>query len=200
MGTMASQITSLTIVYSIVYLGADQRELQSSASLAFVRGNHRGPVNSPHKGSVTRKMFPFDDVIMHWSDLCVKVDLLNIVLRKWRCFSQLGIPLYVMMFRFAASARNGVKIPQYTLPQAYGKFPYIVCHDHFAFSAMFVLFFAFYVICISIIPIQNAIRFDYSETPLGRQERSYVKNGTSTKTLKRYGWQRPFSTKDPITS
>ena len=37
---------------------------QSSASLAFVRGIHMWPVNSPHKGSVTRKMFPFDDVIM----------------------------------------------------------------------------------------------------------------------------------------
>ena len=33
-------------------------------SLAFVRGIHRGPVNSQHKRPVTRKMFPFDDVIM----------------------------------------------------------------------------------------------------------------------------------------
>ena len=48
MGAMASQITSLTIVYSTVYSGADQRKHQSSASLAFVRGIHRGPVNSPH--------------------------------------------------------------------------------------------------------------------------------------------------------
>ena len=64
MGTMASQITSLTIVYSTVYSDADQRKHQSSASLAFVRGIHRGPVNSPHKWPVTRKMFPFDDVIM----------------------------------------------------------------------------------------------------------------------------------------
>ena len=63
MTTMASQITSLTIVYSIVYSGTDQRKHQSSASLAFVRGIHWGPVNSPHKGPVTRKMFPFDDVI-----------------------------------------------------------------------------------------------------------------------------------------
>ena len=61
---MASQITSLTIVYSTVYSGADQRKHQSSASLAFVRGFHRGPVNSPHKWPVTPKMFPFDDVIM----------------------------------------------------------------------------------------------------------------------------------------
>ena len=64
MNAMASQITSLTIVYPTVYSGADQRKHQSSASLAFVRGIHRWPVNSPHKGSVTRKMFPFDDVIM----------------------------------------------------------------------------------------------------------------------------------------
>ena len=64
MSLMASQITSLTIVYWTVYSGADQRKPQSSASLAFVRGIHRGPVNSPHKRPVTRKMFPFDDVIM----------------------------------------------------------------------------------------------------------------------------------------
>ena len=64
MDAIASQITSLNIVYSIVYSDADQRKHQSSASLAFVRGIHRGPVNSPHKWPVTRKMFPFDDVIM----------------------------------------------------------------------------------------------------------------------------------------
>ena len=64
MTTMAFQITSLTIVYSIVYSDADQRKHQSSASLAFVWVIHRGPVNSPHKWPATRKMFPFDDVIM----------------------------------------------------------------------------------------------------------------------------------------
>ena len=62
MVAIASQITSLTIVYSTVYSDVDQRK--SSASLAFARGIHRGPVNSPHKWPVTRKMFPFDDVIM----------------------------------------------------------------------------------------------------------------------------------------
>ena len=64
MSAIASQITSLTIVNSIVYSDADQRKHQSSASLAFVWGIHRGPVNSTHKWPVTRKMFPFDDVIM----------------------------------------------------------------------------------------------------------------------------------------
>ena len=54
-GAMASQITSLTIVYSIVYSGVDQRKHQSSASLALVRGIHRLPVNSPRKWPVTRK-------------------------------------------------------------------------------------------------------------------------------------------------
>ena len=64
MSAMASQITSLTIVYLNIYSGADQRKHQCSVSLVFVRGTHRWPVNSPHKGPVTRKMFPFDDVIM----------------------------------------------------------------------------------------------------------------------------------------
>ena len=64
MSAIASQITSLAIVYSTVYSDVDQRKHQSSASLAFVWGIHRGPVNSPHKWPVTRKMFPFDDVIM----------------------------------------------------------------------------------------------------------------------------------------
>ena len=64
MGTIASQITSLTIVYSTVYSGAYQRKRQSSTSLTFVRRIHRWPVNSPRKGPVTRKKFPFVDVIM----------------------------------------------------------------------------------------------------------------------------------------
>ena len=64
MGTIASQIISLTIVYSTVYSDADKKKHQSAASLGFVLGIHRGPVNYPHKWSVTRKMFPFDDVIM----------------------------------------------------------------------------------------------------------------------------------------
>ena len=64
MSSMASRITGISIVYSTVSSGADQRKCQSSASLAFVRGIHRWPVNSPHRGPITREMFPFDDVIM----------------------------------------------------------------------------------------------------------------------------------------
>ena len=64
MGAIASQITSLTIIFSAIYLDTDKKKHQSSASLAFVRGIHRGPVNSPYNWPVTRKMFPLDDVIM----------------------------------------------------------------------------------------------------------------------------------------
>ena len=75
MGTMASQITSLTIVYSTFYSGADERKHQSSVSLAFEWGNHRWPVNSPHKWPVTRKMFLFDDVIMCYR--CIHLQYAN---------------------------------------------------------------------------------------------------------------------------
>ena len=57
----------LTIVYLTVYSGSDQRKHQSSVSLAFVRGIHQWPVNSPHKWPVMRKLFPFDDFIMQLS-------------------------------------------------------------------------------------------------------------------------------------
>ena len=70
MGAMVSQIISLMTVYSTVYSGADQRKHQGSASLASVRGIHRWTVNSPHKGPVTRKMFPFDDINMR----CLKTE------------------------------------------------------------------------------------------------------------------------------
>ena len=67
MSAMVSQIAGVSIICSTVCWGADQRKHQSSASLAFVRGIRRSPVDSPHKGTVTRKMFPFVDVIMwHW--------------------------------------------------------------------------------------------------------------------------------------
>ena len=64
MSVMVSQITSLTIGYSIVYSSVDQRKHQIGGSLAF---SDQWPVNSSHKEAVTRKMFPFDDVIMYTS-------------------------------------------------------------------------------------------------------------------------------------
>ena len=69
MRAMASQITTVSIVYSTVCSGTDQRKHQSSVLLTFVMGIHQGPVNSPHKGPVTWKMFPFDDVIVIMADV-----------------------------------------------------------------------------------------------------------------------------------
>ena len=66
MSAMASQINSISIVYSTACSGAYQWKRQSSASLAFVTGIIRCPVNSPHKGPVPRKMFSFDDVTMQY--------------------------------------------------------------------------------------------------------------------------------------
>ena len=86
MTMLASQITSLPVVCSIVYSDVNQRKHQSSASLAFVREIHRGPVNFPHKWPVTRKMFPFDDVIMFHQSLDCFFNMLNgviILLRQW---------------------------------------------------------------------------------------------------------------------
>ena len=62
MSATASQITRPSIV--CITVCSYQRRYQSSASLAFVMGIHRWPVYSPHKGPVTQKMFPFDDIIM----------------------------------------------------------------------------------------------------------------------------------------
>ena len=66
---VASQIIGVSIVCSTVCSGADRRNHQSSASLAFVRGIHWWPVDSTHIGPVTWKLFPFDDVIMYLCSL-----------------------------------------------------------------------------------------------------------------------------------
>ena len=97
MNTIASQITSLTIVYLTVNSGTDQRKHQSSTSLAFVRGIHRRPVNSPHKGPVMRKMFPFDDVIM---------DL--VVILKVFCVNTSDITLFSHLIIGIVHGRSGV--------------------------------------------------------------------------------------------
>ena len=100
MGAIASKITSLTIVYSTVYSDADQRKHQSSASLAFVRGIHRWPVNSPRKWPVTWKMFPFDDVIMYlgcwlganyWTDTYLELGRHRVVKRQFVTRSTISI-------------------------------------------------------------------------------------------------------------
>ena len=62
MSAIASQITGVSIICSTVFSDVDRRKHQSFAWQAFAREIHRWPVDSPHKGPVTRKMFPFDDV------------------------------------------------------------------------------------------------------------------------------------------
>ena len=66
---------------------------QSSASLAFVRGIHRGPGNSPHKWPVTRKMFPFDDVIMGDADATAR----RLVTCDWNLPQRASDPELVMV-------------------------------------------------------------------------------------------------------
>ena len=83
MSTMASQNTSLMIVYSTIYSDTDQRKHQNSTSLAFVRGIHRWPVNSPHKRPVTQKIFPFDDVIMLSPNMQDDFEKKNIMQISW---------------------------------------------------------------------------------------------------------------------
>ena len=105
MSAIVSQITSLTIVCSTVYPGADQNKHQSSASLAFVWGIHRGPVNSPHKWPVTWKMFPFDDVIMFNK---IFGSFLTYRLRKFKlCLMTWAEPMVWMIFPWGEINRVG---------------------------------------------------------------------------------------------
>ena len=64
MSTMASQISSVLFVCSTICSCADQGKHQSSLATDLCKGNPPSPANSPHKGPVTRKMFPFDDIII----------------------------------------------------------------------------------------------------------------------------------------
>ena len=97
MGTMASEITGITIVYSTFHSGADRRKHQSSAAPAFVRGVHRWPMNSPHKWPVTRKMLPFDDVIMYASFVFLRY-------LEWRSYN-CPIPVKWDLFHYQRLAK-----------------------------------------------------------------------------------------------
>ena len=111
MTMLASQITSLMVVYSIVYSGVNQRKHQSSASLAFVREIHRGPVNFPHKWPVTRKMFPFDDVIMWY---CVSGLVCCTIVQSCTC--QINyFQVQVYKFKSNHSRRRWFKRPSHSL-------------------------------------------------------------------------------------
>ena len=122
---MASQITSLTNVYSTVYSGADQSKHQSSASLAFVWGIH------PHKWPVTRKMFPFDDIIVwhywgywettgtsHWVHRKVVHRSMDddpnqqMILRNWAIYSKRGL-IWLFANLFVYYGRRYMQIVYY---------------------------------------------------------------------------------------
>ena len=100
---MASQITGVSIVYSTVCLGADQRKRQNSASLAFLRGIHRWSVNSPHKRPVTRKMFPSDDVIIYLKEIIYMYTVTSLRPVFCRC------NIYCILIKIYPS--HGQKIP-----------------------------------------------------------------------------------------
>ena len=95
MGTIASQTTCVSIVCSTYCSGADERKHQSSTSLALVREIHWWPVNSLHKESVTRKLFPFDDAILinlHaiTVDIYLRISNLDDILYMYKHFSTLS--------------------------------------------------------------------------------------------------------------
>ena len=99
LGAVASPVTSLTTVYSSVHSGVDQRKHQSSAPLAFVWGIHRWLVNCPHKCPVTRKMFPFDDVIMErFGTSFIQDNTFDMLSAKYRPFVQICSVLYVLKY------------------------------------------------------------------------------------------------------
>ena len=72
MSAMASQITTHTIVYSTAYSGEGKKTHQSFVSLAFVRGIHRWPVNSPHKGPSNA-----ENVSIRWRHLDMQLAMEN---------------------------------------------------------------------------------------------------------------------------
>ena len=91
MASMAFQIISVSIACSALCSGTGQRKHQSSASLAFVRGIHQWPLNSPHKGPVTWKMLPFYDVIVWINLVTIIIFWTHRVLARSRYLNQLSI-------------------------------------------------------------------------------------------------------------
>ena len=96
---------------------SDQRKHQSSASLALVRGIHRGPVNSPHKWLVTRKMFPFDDVIM------TTFEVLGLLIVPWtlvycKCTAVVCVLLHLQPWVYSLSLRDEDLILKFYLSKA----------------------------------------------------------------------------------
>ena len=122
MVAMASQITSLTIVYSTVCSDADQRKHESSASLAFVWGIHRGPVNSPHKWPVTRKSFPFHDVVMFNVNQCCGVGIEFLVTS---IFSGLLVPVVTLSLELILFGKSLLEVDSYSFVNQNFSFNYM---------------------------------------------------------------------------
>ena len=149
-GKIASQITSITIVYSAVYSGTDQRKHQSSASLAFVRGIHRRPVNSPHKWPVTRKMFPFDDVITFIASgllgttfseivipiqpsICMKIDFKML---SEKCLTFFQALLHWIQANCLLTKLCDTAVPSFSVTWIINDVAELKCHLAYSYSAM----------------------------------------------------------------
>ena len=112
MSLIAYQITGVAIVCTSVCLGADQRKHQSSPPLALLRWIHRWPVDSPYKGPVARKMFPFDEVIVDNMCVCEHTPLFGLswTLREpMRTWVIQGYPINLMKWSYCryVSSRAG---------------------------------------------------------------------------------------------
>ena len=128
---MASEITSLTVVYSPVHSGIGQGKHKSSVSLVFVRGIQRSPVNSLHKWPVTRKMIPFDDVIILYVILkfslyfnLIAISYLTVILvQMLLVIYSHSIQIVINSYQFITSTRNG---------QLHWLISYVwhLCHHH----------------------------------------------------------------------
>ena len=89
-------------------INADQRTHQSSWSLAFVRGIHWWSVNSPHKGPVTQKMFPFDYIIMYYQLLVDSCELFTPILQG--CFTGAGAVIYDTIYQLPKGASSWINL------------------------------------------------------------------------------------------
>ena len=149
-----SQITGVSIIYFTVCSGEDQRKHQNSASLAFLRGIHRWPVNSPHKGPETRKMFPFDDIIM----IPHRLQKSTLILLYGRCtWVELLHPVFLIVVQPTVSRRWGVLCAnppsdkQRVLMHGHQGWNvrHDLCHIYMRYVCIYELFIAFvsFVVC-----------------------------------------------------
>ena len=114
MTTIASQITSLTVVYSTVYSDADQSKHQSSASLAFVWRSHRDRWIPHTKGQLRGKWFHL--MTSSWNDHTVSVCFSGNYSHLWICESYLSTP---PAFKFLTDIMIVAWLPSHNLSEPY---------------------------------------------------------------------------------